>query len=93
MHLPSLKDVLSWGTFYVTGASVVVNVLPKDSFLDDYPRAKKAYNSAITFLAVSALNLRKCLPALGLHIPGLGFDKPAVLVPNPNPESAGKSPA
>lgn len=97
MHQPTVKDLLDWTSYYVTGSSLIVNLLPKDSFLDGYPRAKKAYNSAIAFLAGSALNIRKCLPGLSLHIPGLGFDKPQVSGPNPNltinQKDAGPGPA
>lgn len=75
MHLPSLSQILTGAAFYVAGASVVVNVLPKETVLDGYPRAKTAYRTVVAFAAASAINLRKCLPGLNLKIPGLGFDQ------------------
>jgi hypothetical protein len=77
MHLPTLKQWFFGASVYVTAASALVNILPKDSFLDGYPRTKAAYNAAVKFLAGSALNIRKYIPGLDVHIPGLGFAKPA----------------
>jgi hypothetical protein len=75
MHLPSLSQILIGATAYVTVCSALVNVLPKDTVFNAYPRTKTAYNACIGFLAVSALNLRKFLPAANLKIPFLGFDQ------------------
>lgn len=91
MHLPTLKQVTSFLTAYVTVASILVNFLPKDSFLDGYPRAKAAYNAAIKFLAGSALNIRRYLPSLCVHIPGLGLDKPGTTATTDS--TTGKPPA
>jgi hypothetical protein len=73
MHLPSLKDATVAGACYVAVCAVLCNVLPKDSIFDGYPRTKKAYNATVLFLAVSAFNLRKCLPGANIKIPFLGF--------------------
>ena len=73
MHLPSLSQVLLVATGYVAVASVVCNVLPKDSVFDAYPRAKRAYGTVVVFVAVSAFNIRQYLPAANLKIPFLGF--------------------
>jgi hypothetical protein len=75
MQLPSLSQAIFFGTGYVAVCSLLVNVLPKDTVFNAYPRTKTAYNTAVAFLAVSALNLRKCLPAANLKIPFLGFDQ------------------
>jgi hypothetical protein len=75
MHLPSLSQLFTAAAFYVAGSSIVVNVLPKETFLDGYPRAKKAYRTGVALVATSAINLRKRLPSLDLRIPGLGFDQ------------------
>jgi hypothetical protein len=73
MHLPSLSQALVFCTGYVTGCSIAVNVLPKDTVFNGYPRLKKGYGTFVLILAVSAFNLRKRLPGADLQIPGLGF--------------------
>jgi hypothetical protein len=73
MHLPSLSQVLIYACGYVTGASVLCNVLPKDTVFDAYPRVKTAYGTVVLILASSAFNLRKFTPAANLKIPFLGF--------------------
>jgi len=73
MHLPSLSEVLVFATGYVTGCSIAVNVLPKDTVFDAYPRVKSAYGAFVLVLAVSAFNIRRCLPGADVKIPGLGF--------------------
>lgn len=75
LHLPTLSQALAFATGYVTACSFLVNVLPKDSVFNDYPRTKTAYNATVAIMAVSALNLRKFLPGANLKIPFLGFDQ------------------
>lgn len=74
MHLPSFDQCLFIGTAYVAVCAILVNFLPKDTIFDQYPRVKKAYGTAVLFLAVSAFNIRKHLPAANVRIPFLGFD-------------------
>lgn len=98
MHLPSLSQLFTGAAFYIAGASVVVNVLPKETFLDGYPRAKAAYRTGVAFAAASAINLRKCLPGLDIKIPGLGFDQyqhdhPELFDPNPSSAATSGGPA
>ena len=64
-------------TTTVTVASLICNVLPKSTVFAKYPRVKTAYETGINFIIALALNMRMCMPSLGLHIPFLGFDKPA----------------
>lgn len=73
MHLPSLAAVVSGVTTTVTVASVVANFLPKSTVFDGYPRFKKAYETSINVVIILAVNVRKQLPSLDVHIPGLGF--------------------
>lgn len=73
IHLPSLSEILVGAACYVTASSVAVNLLPKETVFDAYPRVKRAYGTVVLFVAVSAFNLRKYTPAANLKIPFLGF--------------------
>jgi hypothetical protein len=77
MTIPSWTSIWSTVTTTVTVASFVCNLLPKSTVFSDYPRVKKAYETGINFIIALALNVRQCMPSLNLHIPGIGFDKPA----------------
>jgi hypothetical protein len=75
MHMPSFAAIVSGVTSTVTVASIVVNVLPKSTVFDSYPRFKAAYETGINVIIALALNVRKQLPSLDVHIPGLGFQR------------------
>lgn len=75
LHSPSLSELVAYSTAYVTGASIAVNLLPKECVFDKYPRTQRAYRASVAILAVSALNLRKFIPSANLKIPGLGFEQ------------------
>lgn len=81
MHIPPIAQIWSTVTTTVTVASFVCNVLPKSTVFAGYPRFKKAYETGINFVIALALNIRMCMPSLNLHIPGLGFTKPADQAP------------
>lgn len=73
MRFPSLGVIVSGFTTTVTVASFAVNFLPKSTVFDGYPRFKKAYETGINVVILLAINVRKQLPSLDVHIPGLGF--------------------
>jgi hypothetical protein len=66
-------QIISYATTTVTVASIAVNLLPKSTVFDGYPRFKKAYETGINVIIALAFNVRKQLPSLDVHIPGLGF--------------------
>lgn len=73
MHI---SQIISAVTTTVTVASVICNVLPKSTVFADYPRVKKAYETAINVVIALAFNVRTYMPSLNIHIPGLGFTPP-----------------
>lgn len=50
--------IMSYMTMASFIASMVCNILPKPEVFDDYPRVKKAYKTTVTFIAVTAGNIR-----------------------------------
>lgn len=85
MKLPSVHQLYDYALTLSFGCSVVANLLPSASFLDGYPRAQKAYNAAISFVATLAFNIRHKLPSLDVAAPALGITKPSILPPAPEP--------
>lgn len=75
-HPHGAMQWIGLATTVSTAASFVCNVLPNAKFLDAYPRAQKAYNAAISFVAALAINIRHCLPSLDVEAPALGITKP-----------------
>lgn len=66
---------ISLGTAVSTAASVACNLLPNANVFDNYPRVQKAYGTFINILAVTAANIRHCLPSLDVEAPFLGIRK------------------
>ena len=56
----AIRGVCVW----VTGASLLANLLPHDERFQRWPRAHKAYSIAIDLVAFVACNFRVCLPSL-----------------------------
>jgi hypothetical protein len=76
MKTPTIHQILDIAGAVSVGCSVVANLLPNAKFLDAYPRAQKAYNAVIAFIAALAVNIRHCLPSLDVAAPSLGITKP-----------------
>ncbi len=68
------QHLMATATTIVTLASGAANLLPKSTIFANHPVVKRRYEVVVSIIAVLALNLRICLPALGIRIPGIGFN-------------------
>lgn len=81
MKIPTLHQLYDYGVGTSVACSFIANLLPNASFLVGYPKAQKAYNAGIAFVATLAINIRHCLPSLDVEAPALGITKPVAVPP------------